>query len=511
MQNVKLERTNRSFVEETTSVVISMIAKLFGGTVPEDLSRWCVANGMSFYRIPNRFYYVSRKVAETLHVPLVDMRTRTLDGDEIFICNPQEVSENVLLLCDETSSKNAHGLSSTLGLYGASNIVTLSVTSSVSSEIGSSNDWPLDGEVGLYREAIEALLGEEATLFRKRITTLTPEHLFQVYEYLTYQGTSVERWSENMEILQGEVSRLHTAQMSPLDLGQLGPFKVMLCDLDDTLADVLTPISREMAELLYFHLAEGETHVVIQSLQPIDGRGLKQHFIDPLVEYIRANGRELSPLQRLHLLGSQGVVGYRMREDGALDPTKPLYDYGLTATEWKMLEHKIHLGATGRLAKQIRSDGGFFILYFESEDVALECLNELDEELQDFRGKLKITKRIPKDPRKHVVHIRPLGATKMLGREYVLNNLRREIERETGNRLDRSSILVMGDRMGVSPGQSDDSEMFILGAVNIALGREAIQGAYRKYMNTLHHGATEVLNALKQGALRQAASTEQAR
>jgi hypothetical protein len=272
-------------------------------------------------------------------------------------------------------------------------------------------------------------------------------------------------------------------------------YSVMVFDYDETLGRTLMPPSDEMLECLTFFLARG-TEIGVISLQPHGERGLRDTLVNPIRSFINGRGWETTLLTKLHLLPSEGVIAYRLDGLGRMDEGSYSFNLGFRPGEWEAFERLVLGGRPGACALRVYRRGSYISLHYDCKESMRAAQEELKDALANFRPCVEIRRKIASDPRKHVLHVRLSGVTKALGRDYMVRSLR-EAALRSGRLIPRHDILVVGDKMGVSEGEDDDSAMFVYGGVNFSVGVEARPGAYTGFLNMREAGTLALLMRLR--------------
>ena len=133
---------------------------------------------------------------------------------------------------------------------------------------------------------------------------------------------------------------------------------------------------------------------------------------------------------------------------------------------------------------------------------------DLDAHKEQYQAQLALTcpkvevrQSKTKDPTLYVLHLRMRGMSKAIGRSWVLQWYFKEHVRGLSAHesfLNRSTLLVAGDRMGDQEHHSSDREMMVLGATNLALGDEVHPWADGRYQGQCADG---MLNFLKRNRI----------
>jgi hypothetical protein len=270
----------------------------------------------------------------------------------------------------------------------------------------------------------------------------------------------------------------------------------MIFDYDDTLAPVLTPLGPEMCKELCWRLREG-VNIAIVSTQPIRERGLAPHALEPLKRELSARGESLALLRNLYLLPSDGACVYRPDHLGQVDPHAPLLNLGFTPAQFSSLRERVLDNEVRKRASAIFERGSYISVHFPGSRDLEWAKGRWTDALSDFTPPVEVVRKVTVDPRKRVLHVRLKGITKATGRDWLLRHISPSSE-ALEQPLSRRAVLVAGDRMGVSPGMDADSQMLVLGAVNLAVGDEAHPLARANYRGLRDKGVLAFLQENRQ-------------
>lgn len=518
-----------------TNLLSQELCRIIRARLGEDIDtnpeNWVVA-ATHYFRVPNAASNLGEAVAHSLGLPYIDMRAREIYEGEFgaisdreerlqqvsgnaFLTKPHEVNGKKVIFIDDVIVSGAHLQEHVNVLHNAGALRVksfslldlsnpqLSVEHTLNncgvedSDLRTIIEILQDPEAPLLTRTLKRLLKLDTGGFLNVLAQLPSARVFDMCEKAFLEGySSLPSMSQNYLFLEKDAQRRHIAVKPALQDAIGTNFKMMLFDYDQTLAPSLTVLKPDMIVELT-HLLKRGVHIGIQSLQPIIDRGLIDHVLVPLRDYLASEREDLSILRRLHLIPSEGTSAFRPDNNGTIDMSRPEYDIGFSPEKWEELCTRSLEGGIEARASKILRRGAYLSLHFRTLEDLQTSQKELEVRLADFLPQVRIAHKKTADESKHVLHIKAESASKAIGREYMLRTVAAEIERETGEKVARGEIVVAGDRMGPDPRDDDDSHMFVHGGVNLALGPTVRTGCFTEFQDMNEVGTLKFLRALR--------------
>ena len=502
-------------------MIASRVRARFGEDMSQNPGDWVVASA-AYYRSPNAASYLGEAVSVLLGLPLADIRTRgiftgefgsvdapekrceTVAGKKMYLSNPHLVSGKKVIYIDDVyvSGANLIEHESVLEDFGATKIFPYAIFDVASKNltleaslnyafVSQHHPEPLLGIINspetpvLTRTAKFILRLDQAGLTRF-LEQLPDERVFEILETAEAEGYGdQEVFSNSFHKLMEEAQKRHNQHMRPLpDLFERD-IRLIIADFDDTLAPEMTPLSDETMEHLCAFLDQGVS-IAIVSLQPMTHGGLEQLVHQPLIRYLLRQKKSRSILRHLYLFANGGTVSYQYNDQGQLSLDKPVYNTGIPFTQEKAIE-KIVLNTVGHLATKSIHRGAYTSIHFKNAVHLEKGIQMLKDALSEVPY-ASIFRTHTTTPGKYSIRVGQVDRPKIIAKSYIMKHLRQRISSRSDRPLLRSQILTAGDKMGYSQEENSDSDFFIFGGLNLALGKEARQGAYKTYLNLKSQG-----------------------
>ncbi|MDT7780202.1 MAG: PRTase ComF-like [Acidobacteriota bacterium] len=520
----------RKSIDALAGRMVSTVRQSLGHRLRDQPQRFVVA-ATHHFRIPNAAAHLGAEVARRLGLEFADVRRRQIFEGEFgaigdarlrraliagnaYCSNPGQVAGREVVYIDDAFVSGAHLAEHCEAFWaaGAANVHPFAVFDVADPDLtlertlnharvnsdspGKLLDILRDPSAPVLTRALKLTLKLPPGKLEEMLLSLPNERVFDLYEAASVEGYDREAsMSCGFEILRARAEERHRCAMVEESRVLTRRYSVMIFDYDETLGRTLMPPSEEMLECLTFFLARG-TEIGVISLQPHGERGLRDTLVNPIRSFINGRGWETTLLTKLHLLPSEGVIAYRLDGLGRMDEGSYSFNLGFRPGEWEAFERLVLGGRPGACALRVYRRGSYISLHYDCKESMRAAQEELKDALANFRPCVEIRRKIASDPRKHVLHVRLSGVTKALGRDYMVRSLR-EAALRSGRLIPRHDILVVGDKMGVSEGEDDDSAMFVYGGVNFSVGVEARPGAYTGFLNMREAGTLALLMRLR--------------
>ena len=239
------------------------------------------------------------------------------------------------------------------------------------------------------------------------------------------------------------------------------PIDLALLDYDNTIEPTKGKLSLRSAE--HFHaLFKRGVDIAVVTMQ--HRSRIESCLVSPLIDYLKEQKADFSLLTQLHIFSSGGQEYYQVDRSGLKGP---IYKIGLS-NEKRQSISKLAKAKTNCLGVSDRNT--FLSLNYKS----MADLQAAQKLFTQDPGLEAIHARYPKEPKYgHFLHLRSPGFSKSYARDYILENIKPMLEHKKNRQVKPEHILVAGDKMGVLDGENDDMGLFIPGAINLALGKEA--------------------------------------
>ncbi|MBU1431448.1 phosphoribosyltransferase family protein [Myxococcota bacterium] len=513
---------------EATARQAARIAAVIQARVGAALTpaRWVIA-ATHYYRVANAAQILARGVAARLGLPMADIRRKQIYEGEFgalastqarqaiithnaYCSAPAQVHAKHVIYIDDAFVSGVHLQEHYQMLLdaGALSVTPFSIFDVADGDLTIEKDLNYASieqndskrvieilaspENALITRSIKLLLKQPPQTLLADLDQLDDERVFEITEAAEAELYSDQPVFEaSYRALRDEARARHLRRMGAARGLARVPYRMMLLDYDDTLAAALTPLSAAHARLLVRFLARG-VEVAIISLQPIGARGLSEFAFEPILREIKARQLDPALLSRLHLLPSEGISLYQADAQGHLDEAAPHSHLGLDQATWARFKRIVVDEVAEGRATRVYLRGGYISLHFKDEASLLEVQAALRARLTGFKPPITVQIKPTYDPDKWVLHARLAGASKAIGRAYMLGVIRARLAAE-GRVVPREAILVAGDRMG--EGESD-AAMFVYGGVNLALGSAACPGAYDHHRDQGPDGLFALLSAV---------------
>lgn len=353
--------------------------------------------------------------------------------------------------------------------------------------------WLSDHRSQMSVDLVEACLRRPEKDFKKIVDKIGRARLWDMWHLaMAERYESISAFRKNLDYLEKMALERHlNADNHKHDASETDP-GLLFVDYDETLAKTLSPLSSQTVRDLSLYLETGGV-LVVASMQPIGERGLTDYFYQPMFDYLSGIGKS-HLLHQVWLMASGGSRGYRPDSKGLLHPDKPLFQTNILSDDF------------GRLVQNVRSKAGGLCSKFYDRETYLSLQFDSDQSLNEARqiletefaaeGRFLVLQKKATDPGKRVLHIRPAGISKVNARQFLLQKIKRALIREKNQTLLPADIVTAGDKMADLHGNSDDSGLFIMGAVNFALGDNACPGARTDFLNQYSEGFTRWIHQM---------------
>ena len=254
------------------------------------------------------------------------------------------------------------------------------------------------------------------------------------------------------------------------------PIDLALLDYDNTLEPTKTQLSSKSADHLHALFKRG-IDVAVITMQHRER--IENCLVKPLVSFLQEQDADMSVLEQLHVFPSGGQEYYQVNKDGLEGPN---FKLGLSAA--KIAEIK-EIAKSKTNCHKISDRNTFVSLNFKTETelkTARDIFNA-DPSIEVYHY------QYAEEPKYgYFIHIRSTDFSKSHARNYVLAYIKPKLEDKKNRKIEVGNILVAGDKLGFSPGENDDIGLFIPGAINLALGKESIDGCDKTYLGQYEKG-----------------------
>jgi predicted amidophosphoribosyltransferase len=506
--------------------ILQLIRVVFGNQTTTEAHRFCIA-GSNINYIPNAASHLAQYVAKKLNLPIVDLRAPStyvgefgalksiaaradvVGKNSAFVSNPSTVQGKIVIYIDDCVVSGAHLADQVRALQEAQadQVRTfcifdvagqdLSLEAQLNYALIDAND-PIalieilkQKQAPLLARSPKVFLRLPSDQFLSYISQLPTWRLFDIWEQCQVEGFSqANSFQANITLLKTLITDLHH-QHKATDY-YTPDYQLLVFDYDDTMADVLTVISDEMSAELVWHLQRG-AHLCIISTQPIGQRGLTTFFFEPFKAYLQRHKQSLDYLQQIHLLPCEGMLLYQATQEAHIQIDQPRFNLGFHHTQWQDLQQLVLDHSIKSRLKNLYLRDSYISLHFNHLSDLQWAQEELQHRVLHFRPQMHVIHCIAKDPSKHVLHVRLKGMSKYVGRDWVMQWIKPQIEQVLQRPIERHEILVAGDRMGYNEGYNADQKMMILGACNLALGDQVHPWVYADFQGMNHHGLLKFL------------------
>lgn len=497
------------------------IQDLLGSQLKNNPQNFILASAPYYFK-PNAMAYLTKDLAADLGLSSVDIRSKShfsrddsmeqdVNAAQHFFSNHKKVAGKTVLYLDTVFGRGDR-LSEVKRLCNThlcKGVVSISVVTDSDKAGQSESSWDLKsvndmspmelltalkGSVNPFvAETVHKILTLDESHLRIILNALSTDQIFNLVNSAEYDLLHLSNdHKSSYEIVNQMALDLHnnlSVRHSPLD--KIKP-RLMIIDYDKTLSATLTSPEKSTMKSLEYYLTQGG-YLCIISMQPIGERGLTENFFEPFKNYL-ASQNKTSLLRNIWLLPSAGSSAYRPDKNLAIDIDQPVYQVGLLPDEFVRLSRVVAETVDG-VASKIYYRDTYISMHFLNESQKLIGLEKLNAVFGRSR-RFEVIESIVKHPTKKVLHVRPVDLSKQMGKSFALEVIKKELEQATGKVLLNAEIVTAGDKMGVSAGQTSDSDLFTYGATNFALGKEARPGARGELLGTYEKGFTNWLEAL---------------
>ena len=514
----RLKYGDQSVIEDFARKMSQRIISRFGSDLVGDREHWTIASA-GFYRSPNAASYLGDLIAEQLDLGRAELRAHGVFTGEfggvsdmaqrmkivknaLFVSNPNKVKGRKVIYIDDVFVSGAHLAEheNLLKEAGAQSVHSFAIFDVASSDltlekalnyalVDANNPSTLidiikkPGTPILTRTA-KFILRLSQTQLASFAAALPDQKVFEVFEAAEAENYGQHKvFHERYKQLEQIAVTRHKA-MDTAKTGKPQDTKLLISDFDGTLAPALSPLSNKMAENIIRFLDEGGELAVV-TMQPIVDNGISEFTLEPLRQYLISQNRNFDILSRLHLFAGGGLSYYRV-VDGVVDPKDPEANVGVNLDDWSMLEAQIEKNLRA-LASKIYYRGSYVSLHFKDTDSLAKAQEKANEIISPF-PKLVTEQQYADGKIKKSFHIKMSDTNKVIARTKILGPILRTLRSRVGKEISRSEMAVFGDKLGTTPGDNDDSGLFILGSRNYAVGKEARPGADTIYLNTCASG-----------------------
>ena len=500
-----------------TEFFAEQMARLIQSQTDADELQSSVIAGTFYYRHPNAARHLASRVSELLCLPLLDIRRRNVFSGEFGALEDRTLREQVVrqncfiaggpspegrhvIYIDDAVVSGAHLSEHVMtleeaGAFTVRPFVLLDLpTASLPTERivncdAVSTDQQLmemlqQPETALLTRSVKMLLRLPPGNMERTLNLLSSERVFQLYDAMVAEGyAGFPEFQAAAAVLTEETAQRHTATQSPIDDLVKQQFRLGLLDVDGTLGPVLSPVPQEMLSELYWQLSEGMTIAII-SAQPIAERGLTDYFLTPFRDFVVRRKYDPGPLSQLLLLPSDGAYLFAVTNEMTLaNDGQPITNLGFSESQWRQLQRLV-IGAANGLTTKVFLRGAYISLHFRSAVERRRAEDAIRRSVAGFVPKVELVHKAVPDAEKWVLHVRIAGLTKATGKSLALEHFRMRNRRSGGSSLNRSEILVAGDRMGTVAEELADNFMIVPGGTNIALGTTRHPMARTEYTNS---------------------------
>lgn len=485
---------------------------------------WVLAN-TSFYHVLNTAAVLTKKVGEILSLPTpqLDMHIRPtkthhpefgiIDSFEqryqimqdAFQCaNAEEIKDKNVIYVDDLYASGMHVMEHMriFKKYGAKSLHTIAIIDIQDPNLeleGMMNFSTVNvNKPKLAAEKIAEIYNKEHTEIVTRsvkyilqlpkdildnfLQSVPKERIYQIVEAGDNEGyKDSELMGEGLEHV-----RAYARGISQEPAQSKIP-KILFADFDDTIMPTTQlELDRVRAKPLLKFLHEGG-HLVIASQEGFkDKPNLFTKLIEPLKAHLHSEQYDPAILANLTVIGGNGLELINFDGEGEL---KNHRNWGMSKEETKAFE-EILAHEFKNAVTRIKNQNSMIKLFLKpgiNRDRTVKSLHQKVRRLLPFL-EFSVSRH-----NSRVVYVNNVAGKKTVARDYVLGELRNKIFKQTGEKISRRDILVVGDSMGTKPGKNNDTDMFIFGANNYALGEEAAFGTDTKYLGQYTEGFASLI------------------
>lgn len=497
------------------------LIKVVGNDLRSNPQNYVLASA-PFYFKPNAMYYLLNDISNDLGIPTVDVRSKShfssndlhdqsVSSAQLFFGNQEKVQGKTILYLDtiHSTGERLSGINRLCNTHSCGGVISISANKPNSQQASSEFVLDLaaanrlkaanlisvfkDPESSFVAEVVHRILTLDAKSFDQVVNSLSTSQIFELVNSAGYDLLNLSKAHQvNFETLNQKALELHEQQnISHISLEKIQP-RLMVIDYDKTLAPTLSHPDKSTMKSLKRYLSKGG-YLCIISMQPIGKRGLTETFYEPFKLYLESlNKSDL--LRNVWLLPSAGSSAYRPDENLRINIDQPIYRVGLLPDEFKQLS-KVVAETVAGVAHKIYYRDTYISMHFIDESQKLIGLEKLNS-VFGANKRFEVIESIVRHPTKKVLHVRPVDLSKQMGKSFALEVIRKEINQKSGSRLLNEEIVTAGDKMGALSGQTSDSDLFMYGAANFALGIDAKPGARKELLNTYNDGFCKWLSSV---------------